>query len=280
VDAKFKGDRDLGRLAGGRYELMECKHCGLLYQRTVPSDFFVAEFYDAWLNTDEHETGIDVGGKRIGLDRGVELSREIATLLRTTQLAPSDLQVLDYGMGWGHWCAIAQAMGCKTYGWDLSRQRRDFAKSRGIQVPEFEELSTLRFDIVNVEQVFEHLVEPRAVLEQLASMLKPGGILKIGVPDGRHVKRGLSSVRWGHLARDREFMRHLMPITPLIHINTFTAESLARFGAQAGLQPIRAPLSAEFAVLPGSSWRRLVTALLRPGYRRLVPTTWQMFRRH
>lgn len=275
VEQKFAGRPFAERLANYYYELMECEQCALIYQRSVPHGDFLNELYDDWLNVDE---GIELGGKSVTLPRAIEMTREVATLVRMLGQASDEVRMLDFGMGWGRWSAVAQAMGCQSFGWDLSPQRRAHARSLGVRAPEdFGMLGTFQFDAINSEQVFEHVVTPATVLRQLLPLLRPGGLVRIGVPDGRHVKAGLRRIRWGSLARDTEFMRHLMPITPLIHINTFTATSLAQMGRSLGLEPVQAQLRAEWAILPAYSPRAFATALARPFYRRLVPTTWMHF---
>jgi 2-polyprenyl-3-methyl-5-hydroxy-6-metoxy-1,4-benzoquinol methylase len=42
-----------------------------------------------------------------------------------------------------------------------------------------------QFDAVYFTEILEHLVDPRAALAQLASLVRPGGYLVISVPDGR-----------------------------------------------------------------------------------------------
>jgi SAM-dependent methyltransferase len=276
LEAKFPGRPFAERLGQAHYELLECHSCGLMYQRAVPDGEFLHEFYDDWLNADD---GIELGGRSVELDRAVGMASEVATIVHLLRRSPKDVALLDFGMGWGRWAAMAGALGCQSTGWDLSPQRRCHARKLGVNVPEAEAaLRVLRFDAINSEQVLEHVVSPADVLRELVPLLRPGGIVRLGVPDGRHVRTGLPRIRWGALKRDRHFMQHLMPITPLIHINTFTAVSLAHLGRSVGLEPVHPPLGAAWSVLPASGPRAFVRALARPLHRRLVPTTWLHFR--
>jgi len=278
VEVKFAGRPFADRLAHHHYELLECEQCLLIYQLAVPQGSFLTELYDDWLNIDD---GRESGGRTIEMPRAVEMAREVASIVRTLGVPSKEVRLLDFGMGWGHWCATAQALGCQSAGWDLSPQRRAHARSLGVRVPESEDaLQAMQFDAINSEQVLEHVIDPAATVRRLLPTLRPGGIVRIGVPDGRHVKAGLDSLNWADVRRSRAFMRHLMPITPLIHINTFTATSLGRFGRLLGMEPLQPTLRAEWAILPGATLRSLAIALIRPLHRRLVPTTWMHFRWH
>ena len=46
--------------------------------------------------------------------------------------------------------------------------------------------SSLYYDVISLEQVLEHLVEPRTIIKKIAEMQMPGGLIYIGVPNGKN----------------------------------------------------------------------------------------------
>ena len=126
---------------------------------------------------------------------------------------------------------------------------------------------------------FLHDQNPLEMTRFLAGALKPGGILKISVPDESHLKRGKERIRWGEGRRRNGFRKCLMPITPLIHINTFSPPSIRVMAQSAGLGEVGFPLRHDCALVPMPSVLEALRNTPRPIYRKLVPTTRLFFRK-
>lgn len=63
---------------------------------------------------------------------------------------------------------------------------------------------------VNTEQVFEQMLEPGDMLRSLAGALRPGGLVKISVPDcAKSIRKLLGSGDFGALSAG-----DIMPIAP------------------------------------------------------------------
>jgi len=146
------------------------------------------------------------------------------------------LKVLDYGMGWGEWCQMARSFGCQTWGYDISAPVLERAQRQGLQVVSDLENQTGAFDVINAEQVFEHLVDPLATLQRLKQCLSPRGVIRICVPSGRRIHQNLRRGAW---TADRHSRHSLSPVAPLEHLNCFAADSLAAMGRAAGLAPFQ-----------------------------------------
>jgi SAM-dependent methyltransferase len=133
-----------------------------------------------------------------------------------------------------------------------------------VSVLSLEELPDETFDFVNSEQVFEHLVDPRETLRRLARSLKPGGWLKIAVPDGSGIADRLQQPDWTS--------RALNPVAPLEHLNAFDQEALTELGRQASLARATPPPTAMWSATVGL-WppRRLLRGVARPLARRVAP---------
>ena len=76
------------------------------------------------------------------------------------------------------------------------------------------------FDLVNLDHVLEHVLDPVGLLERLRNVLSPGGVLLVDVPnDGNSFQEELFS--------DAKIERRWW-ISPPEHLNYFTAESLRK----------------------------------------------------
>lgn len=79
------------------------------------------------------------------------------------------------------------------------------------------------YDAIVLQHVIEHLPQPKADLERLASWLAPGGTITLVTPNAR----SRLHARFGRSWRELDVPRHL---------HVFTPESLCHLGDQAGLE--------------------------------------------
>ncbi len=227
-----QGTIELEYLDAQDYVLVECLGCGMIYQQEIPGDFLLHKLYEEWIDQDE-SLALVKRRRTVGYFAG--LSKEITNVIRYFDRLPSELTFLDFGMGWGQWCRMAQAYGCTVYGVELSEPRIKYARQMGIRVIDYKEISSMRFDFINTEQVFEHLAEPRDTFAHLRRSLTPDGLLKISVPDGRDIRWRLNQGNWQALKTSRY---SLNPVAPLEHINCFNRVSLIHLAREFSLAPV------------------------------------------
>lgn len=120
---------------------------------------------------------------------------------------PDQASVLDFGCGVGRILSpYAQRLDC--HGVEVNARASAVAVSRGITIHDEQSLlaeSPIRFDAIILTDVFEHLVHPIQLLENLAKLLNPGGrlILVTGNADAIPIEE-ISAEFWyyrilGHL---------------------------------------------------------------------------------
>jgi 2-polyprenyl-3-methyl-5-hydroxy-6-metoxy-1,4-benzoquinol methylase len=243
-------------LAGGVYQVRRCHACRFLWQAFHLDAEGMDALYERWIAPEESlakKTQADVS-----LYDGY--AREIAAIARRLGRKPCELSLLDFGMGWGAWCRMAQAYGYRVAGFELSQRRREHAQAWGVRVLDTLEIPE-RFDYINCHHALEHVPDPYATLVRLAAALAPGGLVRLSVPDGRGMEQRLGDPAW-RAAKDA--------LHPLEHLNCFTSDTLARLSARAGLAPAPEPVPAA----PGLRARmRRGLAALRPKPAGLVGTT-------
>jgi 2-polyprenyl-3-methyl-5-hydroxy-6-metoxy-1,4-benzoquinol methylase len=253
-----QGHVEFAALAGARYVLVECGACGMIYQRHIGNDELLVQLYDRWIDPT----------KAFALHDGVlppahfiELGRQIGNVLDYFGRNPREVTCLDFGMGWGHWCRVARGFGCQVMGTELSAARVAFAQREGLCVITSEQLAQHRFDLINTEQIFEHLPNPYPTLQWLTRSLKADGLIRISVPDGADIKRRL---RHGDWLAPKGSRHSLNAIAPLEHINCFNHQVICRLARRAGLHLQRIP--ERFA----TSLVDALKGLIRPTLHRLL----------
>ncbi len=272
-EIKFKDKSIIKLFREGIYKLMECAECSLLFQQSVLDEEHTQKLYNEWLI---HSDAEELSKKKDYLKLARYYAQEVATIAHYFERSPATTNILDYGMGGGSWCKMAQAFGFAVYGTDLSNHLLTNAANCGVNVIPVDEIERHHFHFINTEQVFEHLTRPLDVLKMLYHSLTTGGVIKVSVPDGSGIKSKLRIMDWKAPRGSRKF---LIPVTPLIHINTFSYKSIRRMGELAGFEVINLPLRKNYTLIDASSATSLVKSLIRPVYRRLTPATYLFLRK-
>jgi SAM-dependent methyltransferase len=199
----------------------------------IPNDSLMKKLYEEWIDPDTalHST---LGARPV--EYFSNLAREMNLLVRHFGTVPSALDFFDFGMGWGDWCRMAKAHGCSACGHEISQPLIDYAMASGIPTLKWEDIPEHQFDVINLDQVLEHISDPRRILEYLRGSLKPKGLMRICVPDGEDIRRRL---RIGDWKAPKGTRNSLNPVAPMEHVNCFSSKSLLGMADLAGLVPLK-----------------------------------------
>jgi len=125
---------------------------------------------------------------------GQTFARQIRLTLRPfLSKALSECEVLDVGSGWGHTAIELAQLSRSVVGIEPSRTSCDYAMALADEhsVDNIEFINgTLadlaegeRFDVVILDNVFEHIEDQVGTLRQIDALLRPGGVVFILVPN-------------------------------------------------------------------------------------------------
>jgi len=163
-------------------------------------------------------------------------SRLRATLLRETLPGQDFLgaavgkSLLDVGCGSGDFLIQARALGFEATGIDVDPTAIDAARALGFVAhrgaANIDTLQGARFDVITLNQVIEHVEDPRGTLASLREKLSDSGILFVATPNGRSA----SLQRTG-----RNWINWHVPY----HQHIFSPESLRISADASGLRLIR-----------------------------------------
>jgi SAM-dependent methyltransferase len=120
---------------------------------------------------------------------------------RLALLGPPRGSLLDAGAGRGRFVAAARAAGWVAEGIEPSLRGAEAARAAyGVELSRSAiEDATGSYAAVSLWHVLEHLEDPGAALGHVASLLEPGGLLLVGVPNLASAQARIGRERWFHL---------------------------------------------------------------------------------
>jgi SAM-dependent methyltransferase len=119
---------------------------------------------------------------RAGLWRGI--SSGIVSKLE--QFSPEKGRLLDVGCNLGDLLMVARERGWSPEGLEINSENACYLEQRGFTMHrtylEQAAIEDNRFDAVVINHVLEHVPEPNEFLRSVRRVLRPGGLLFVGVP--------------------------------------------------------------------------------------------------
>lgn len=217
----------LRKIQQDSYTVSECQNCGFLFQRQILNDEGMAFLYDTLIDAAASLSKRE--NAELAYYNGlIENAQSVQHFVSAKKA--NEIKVLDFGMGWGHWCFAAKACGYSVWGAELSEKRIAYARKQGVDVITDLRESDLVFDFIYSDNVFEHLSQPFEIAELLAARIAKGGVVHIQVPDGRGQKERIQNPHW---VADKDALH------PLEHINCFTEETLTPLMQRAGFRAVK-----------------------------------------
>ena len=174
------------------FSLVQCKDCGLIYLNPRPAQQEISKLYG--------EKGCLNDGK-FGF-----LERKVGNLLLTARVRrimkyKKNGRILDIGCGDGEFLLLLYKKGWKTYGIDISRKACKLATDKLKQNILNHELKDCNFpeayfDLITLNHVLEHLLDPNKELREIHRILKGRGMLLICVPNIGSFQFKISKEHW------------------------------------------------------------------------------------
>src|SRR5206468_4886957 len=126
--------------------------------------------------------------------------------------------LLDYGCGWGLFgerareCGYSNVVGYDPY--SAVAEFRDPAR-----------LGRAPFDYILLQDVLEHVEDPRALFAELDAFLKPGGCVLVGTPNADDINL-------------RPYEKHWLELHPPYHLHIYTRAALSELGSEIGWREV------------------------------------------
>jgi len=199
--------------------MASCRCCGHIWHHTRPD--LVALF------------GMYAHGKRL---KGISVSRRPNARMLSTMRglfcyctsADRVATLLDYGSGGGRWAAAARQAGFRVTAYEPTASRQ--GKIGDVElVGSLQAVEGRRFDVINLEQVLEHIPDPASDLRTLKQYCYADTVLRISVPDVARLGKRL----WEGFPFNGRTMHVLSPYE---HLHGFRQSSLQALLKTVGLE--------------------------------------------
>jgi 2-polyprenyl-3-methyl-5-hydroxy-6-metoxy-1,4-benzoquinol methylase len=208
-----------------------CTTCGFLFQPTRASAEAEARLYDAaYFDGYDQRTGGRADGQgHYDLAVSQRASEASLRVKFVQQFSATNGSLLEIGAASGYFVAAAAAAGFTATGIEPSAPQAADARERGISVQAgtLDDIASSgeQFDVVCAWHVLEHLPVPRAAMQQVRSLVRPGGWLFLELPNVGSVAALRGGTRWAHL-------------DPEAHVAQYTPTQVARLLEGAGLEVV------------------------------------------
>ena len=164
--------------------VVKCVNCSLTFANPRPNAKGLDDFYQGYFPP-ESEGLWQEQMAGVFLKEGLYRIREFQAIGLIEK--KKDLRVLDVGCGMGFFLDLMRQEGCATKGVEPSHDAVTHARVKlKLDVEEGLLESTKiqgPFDIVTLWYVMEHVPNPHEILDQVSSLLAPGGLVIIRVPN-------------------------------------------------------------------------------------------------
>ncbi|MCX5783948.1 MAG: class I SAM-dependent methyltransferase [Elusimicrobia bacterium] len=212
-----------------KFAVLRCEKCETLFLQNVFVTEFIDEIYSYW------------SFSPTSLEFKLFYLQELLMIMSHLNKEPGEISVLDYGMGWGKFCEIANALDFNAVGYEISPSKIEYARNKAVKtIDSLNSLKPESLDFINVEQVLEHLIEPRKTVQSLMPYLKKNGVIKLSVPHRPFNIAG--KIRNISDWKGRDLYKDFMEIWPLSHINCFNRNAL-KMVEEINLKHINIPLN-------------------------------------
>ncbi len=205
-----------------KYSIVRCQNCSFVFTTPIPHRDETAKYYSKFDYKDSlsAEKVIRSDAKR--------------SLRKINNYVTEKGELLDVGCGRGYLLDEARKLGWKTHGVDASKLVTDYAKNT-LHLNVFcSDIFLFRptqvFDLITLNQVIEHFVNPEELINQCGKHLIKGGLLYIATPNVESVSARVLKDNFDHYI-------------PPEHLSYFSQHTLQRLLEKQG-----------FKVLFAGSW--------------------------
>lgn len=209
-------------------DVIACQACGFRHVVPLPEPADLKEFYEETFYQDEKSRYLSEAEEDFEWKQVEFQSRFDAAY---AHLGGKPGRVLDIGCGPGDFLKVAESLGWDGVGIEPSPVAARYAGERGMTVTNaFFNADTAAslgtFDFIHMSEVLEHVGEPLSLISIAKTLLRPGGLLCVSVPnDFSPIQKAVVDT----------FEKPAWWVVPDHHLNYFDFDSLERLLANAGL---------------------------------------------
>lgn len=250
----FLNSTDLTGTVPGKFYLVQCPRCKIIYLHPLPQPEQISSFYPEsyYENTPYRRKKIlrraarfsqrlqqYINYKNTACFQKNVLSRVFLVIYRWFILSADEIfltewapgaRILDIGCGQGDFLLLANRLGWDTYGVEPNTVAVTTARMMGLKVYAGElsrvHFSDNFFQVIRLHHVLEHIYDPIAVMKEIRRIIREDGCLMITVPNIQSLGFKVFNKFWWNLDLPR-------------HIFLYCPQTLAFLAEKTGFQLLR-----------------------------------------
>ncbi|HLO81541.1 MAG TPA: class I SAM-dependent methyltransferase [Chitinophagaceae bacterium] len=197
-------------VSGKDFALWECEECSLRFTQDIPGPDEIGAYYrsENYISHTETKKGF-INNAYLAV-RKFTLQQKKNLISAKTGLGKG--KILDIGCGTGAFLEVMQLAGWTVQGLEPDEGARVIAEQRGVSVLPSGELFNINgpYDAITMWHVLEHVHDLHPYLEKMRSLLNPGGVIFIAVPN----YTSADASEYGHCWAAYDVPRHLYHFSP------------------------------------------------------------------
>ena len=207
-----------------KFQIYSCNECGLRFTNPRPNDDQLAGYYDSneYISHSNESASLVDGLYKIARTFTLRRKRKLIEKLSFKK------RLLDVGCGTGHFIDYCQQHGWQVNGVEPNEIARTQAedKTKIIIQHDLSEVVDTSYEVITLWHVLEHLPDLEQTMNQLKSLLAPGGVLIIAVPNFDAYEATVFDEYWAAYDVPR-------------HLYHFNRKALAQLSKKHGLKIVR-----------------------------------------
>lgn len=208
--------------------LVQCQSCGLVYVGEQPNaEELYALYGETYFRNDQSG---EVGYSNYIRDEP-NIRKTVRRRFAHVEKFVKPGRMVDVGCAMGFFMDEAAKRGWQVEGLDVSQYAVDYVQRRFGHTAYNGSLTSVdlphtAYDLVTMYDVIEHVPDPRAYVQRVADLLKPGGVFELATPDVGSFPARLTGKRWIGYKLSEE------------HVYYFSVATLRRMLAEAGFEVV------------------------------------------
>ena len=197
--------------------LFKCSNCKIIFQSNIPDDYQkdLYNYYSDFENykfKDLYQTINSINYKKI-----------LNLLKLNLEKKKLPINFIDIGCGYGELVNFGNENGWDSFGIDLSEEAISIGKKHKINI-DLIDLTKLdskkKWSLIFLNEVIEHLINPKELFSNLDQILEKGGIIYLTTPNINSLDRFITNNNWNVFHEEHYFYFSKNSLTKFINNNT------------------------------------------------------------